>query len=63
MVFEHGVLRRIFGSDMDEEIGGWRKFSNECHMLYSLPDIIRLIKSRRIRWVGHVACLGKKRST
>jgi hypothetical protein len=60
-VFENRVLRRIFGSDKDEVIGGWRKFHNEeCHKLYSSPNFIRMVKSRRTRWVGHVVCLGEK---
>jgi hypothetical protein len=52
-VFENRVLRRIFGRKRD---GGWRKLHNEeIHNLYSSPSIIRIIKLRRIRWVGHVA--------
>jgi hypothetical protein len=55
------VLRRIFGSKRDEVTGVWRKLHNEeLHNLYSLPSIIRIIKSRRMRWVGHVARMGKK---
>jgi hypothetical protein len=50
------VLRRIFGSKRDEVTGEWRKlYSGELHNLYSSPDIIRQIKSRRMRWAGHVA--------
>jgi hypothetical protein len=50
------VLRRIFGPKRDELIGEWRKLHNgELHNLYSSPDIIRQIKSRRMRWAGHVA--------
>jgi hypothetical protein len=50
------VLRRIFGYKMDEVTGQWRKLhSRKLHNLYSLPDIIRHIKSRRMRWAGHVA--------
>jgi hypothetical protein len=60
--FENRVLRRIFGPKMDEVTGEWRKLhKGELHNLYSSPDIIRQIKSRRMRWVGHVACLGKGR--
>jgi hypothetical protein len=45
----------------DEEIGGWRKLHNEeLHNLYSSPSIIRVIKSRRMRWAGHVARLGRR---
>jgi hypothetical protein len=54
-LFENRVLRRIFGSKRDVT-GGWRKLHNEeLHDLYSLPNIIRIIKSRRVRWAGHVA--------
>jgi hypothetical protein len=57
------VLRRIFGLKKDEIIGGWRKLHNEeLHNLYSLPNVIRMIKSRRTRWAGHVACIGEKRN-
>jgi hypothetical protein len=50
-VFENRVLRRIFGPKMDEVTGEWRKLHNEkLHDLYSSPDIIRIIKSRRVRW-------------
>jgi hypothetical protein len=50
------VLRRIFGPKMDGETGGWRKLHNEeLHNLYSSPSIIRIIKSRRMWWAGHVA--------
>jgi hypothetical protein len=53
------VLRRIFGP----KTGGWRKLHNEeLHKLYSSPSIIRIIKSRRMRWVGHVARMGEKRN-
>jgi hypothetical protein len=55
-VFENRVLRRIFGPKRDEETGGWRKLHiEELHNLYSSPSIIRIIKSRRMRWAGHVA--------
>jgi hypothetical protein len=61
-VFENRVLRRIFGPKGDEVTGEWRKMHNEeLHNLYSSPDIIRQVKSRRIRWAGHVACMGEKR--
>jgi hypothetical protein len=60
--FENRVLRRIFGPKRDEVTGEWRKLHNEeLHILYSSPNIIRQIKSRRIRWAGHMACLGKER--
>jgi hypothetical protein len=62
MVFENRVLRRIFGPKRDEVTGGWRKLHNEdLHGLYSSPSIVRVIKARRIRWVGHVACMGEVR--
>jgi hypothetical protein len=60
-VFENRVLRRMFGMMRDEVTGGWRKMYNEeFHNLYSSPGIIRMIKSRRMRWVGHVARMGKR---
>jgi hypothetical protein len=50
------VLRRIFGPIRDEVTGGWRKVRNEeLHNLYSSPNIIRMVKSRRMTWAGHVA--------
>jgi hypothetical protein len=55
-VFEKRVLRRIFGPKRDEVMGKWRKLHiEELCSLYSLPSIIRIIKSRRMRWAGHVA--------
>jgi hypothetical protein len=55
-VFENRVLRRIFGPKRDEVTGGWRKLHNEELLdLYSTPSIIRVIKSKLMRWVGHVA--------
>jgi hypothetical protein len=55
-MFENRVLRRIFGRKRDEVTGGWRKLHNEeLHNLYPSPSIIRMIKSRRTRWAGHVA--------
>jgi hypothetical protein len=60
-VFENKVLRRIFRSKKDEVTGGWRKLHNEAlRDLYSSPSIIRIIKSRRIRWAGPVARMGGK---
>jgi len=55
------VLRRIFGPKKDEVTREWRKLRNEeLNDLYSLPNIFRVIKSRRIRWAGHVARMGEK---
>jgi hypothetical protein len=55
-VFEYRVLKRIFGLKRDEVTGGWRKLHNEeLHNLYSSPSVIRMIKLRRMRWIGHVA--------
>jgi hypothetical protein len=61
-VFENRLLRRIFGHKRDEVTGEWRKLHNEeLNGLYSLPNIVRVIKSGRLRWVGHVARMGKGR--
>jgi hypothetical protein len=63
-VFENRVLRRIFGPKRDEMTGEWRILHNEeLHDLYSSPSIIRIIKSRGMRWAGHVARMGEKRNT
>jgi hypothetical protein len=60
-VFENRVLRRIFGPKRDEVTGGWRKLHNEkLRNLYSSQNIIRMIKSRRMRWAGHVARMGRR---
>jgi hypothetical protein len=62
-VFENRVLRRIFGPKRDEVTGEWRKLHRgELHNLYSPPDIIRQIKSRRMRWGGQVARVGEGRN-
>jgi hypothetical protein len=59
--FENRVSRRIFGSKRDED-GSWRKLHNdELHSLHSLPNIVRVIKSRRMRWAAHVARMGEGR--
>jgi hypothetical protein len=61
-VFENRVLRRIFGLKRDEVMGEWRKLHNEeLRDLYSSPSIIRIIKSRRMRWTDHVARIGEKK--
>jgi hypothetical protein len=60
-VFENRVRRRIFGPKKDAVTGEWRKQHNEeLHDLYSLPSIIRMMKSRRMRWEGHVARMGRR---
>jgi hypothetical protein len=62
-VFENRVLRRIFGPKRGEVTGEWRKLHNEeLHILCSSPDIISQIKSRRMRWAGHVARMGEERN-
>ena len=61
-VFENMVLRRIFGPRRDEVRGEWRRVHNEeLNDLYSSPNIVRVIKLRRVRWAGHVARLGEER--
>jgi hypothetical protein len=61
-VFENRVLRRVFGPRRDEVTGEWRKLHNEeLNDLYSLPNIVRVVKSRRMRWAGHVARMGEDR--
>jgi hypothetical protein len=61
-VFEDKVLRRIFGPKRDEVTGEWRRLHNkELYALYSSLNIIRVIKSRRLRWAGHVARMGERR--
>jgi hypothetical protein len=61
-VFENRVLRRIFGPKRDKVTGEWRKLYNEeLHVRYSLPNIMRVIKLRRMRWAEHVARMGEGR--
>jgi hypothetical protein len=62
-VFENRVLREKFGPKRVEVTGGWRKLRNEkLRNLFSSPSMIRIIKSRRMRWAGHVARMGEKRN-
>ena len=59
-VFGNRVLRRVFGPKMDEVTREWRKLhNNELNNLYSSPNIVWVIKSRRMRWAGHVARMGR----
>jgi len=61
-VFENMVLRRIFGPKREEVTGEWRRLHNvELNYLYSSPNIVRVIKSRRMRWAGHMAHMGEAR--
>ena len=61
-MFENRVLRRVFGPKRDEVTGEWRKLHNEeLDDLYCSPNIIRVMKSRRMRWAGRVACMGERR--
>jgi len=61
-VFENRLLRRVFGPERDEVTGEWRKLHNEeLSDMYSLPNIVRVVKSRRMRWAGHVAHMGEGR--
>jgi hypothetical protein len=58
-VFQNRVLRKIFGPKREED-GSWRKLHNDkLHNLYSSPNLVRVIKSRRMRWAGHVAHMGR----
>ena len=60
-VFENRMLRRVFGPKRDEVTGEWRKLHEELSDLYALPNIVRVVKSRRMRWAGHVARMGEGR--
>ena len=61
-MFENRVLRRVFGPKRDEVTWEWRKLHNEeLNYLYPSPNIVRVIKSRRMRWAGHVVSMGERR--
>jgi hypothetical protein len=61
-MFENRVLRRVFGTKRDEVTEEWRKLHNEeLNDLYTLPNIVRVVKSRRRRWADHVTCMGEER--
>jgi hypothetical protein len=63
-MFQNRVLRGIFGRKREEVAGGWRRLHDEeLHNLYASPNIIRAVKSRRMRWVVHVRCKGEMRNT
>jgi hypothetical protein len=60
-MFENRVQRRIFGQGRDEVTGEWRNLhSEDLHDLYSSPSIVKIMKSRRMRWAGHLARMGEK---
>jgi hypothetical protein len=60
-VFENMVMRKVFGPKRDEVSGEWRKLhKEELNDLYSSPNIVRVVKSRRMRWAGHVARMGEE---
>jgi hypothetical protein len=62
-VFENRVLRKIFGPRRKQVAGGWRRLHNkELHNLYDSPNVIRLIKARRVRWAGHVVGMEEMRN-
>ena len=61
-VFENRVLRRVFGPKRDEVTGEWRKLHNEeLRDIHYLPNIVRVVKARRMRWAGHVVHMGEGR--
>jgi hypothetical protein len=58
-MFKNRVPRKIFGTKREEVVGGWTRLHNEeLRNFHASPNVIREIKSRRMRWAGHVACLG-----
>jgi len=62
-VFMNGVLFTILGPKREEVVGAWRRLHNEeFHNLYTSPNIVGVIKSRRMRWAGHVTCMGGVRN-
>jgi len=62
-VIENRVLRRVFGPKRNKVTGEWRKpHKEELNDLYFLPNIVRVVKSRLMRWAGHVACMGEDRA-
>jgi hypothetical protein len=62
-VIENRLLRRIFGYKGEEVVGGWRRLHNEeLYNFYASPNVIRVIKWRRMGWAGHVACMGEMRN-
>jgi hypothetical protein len=63
MMFENGVLRKVFGSELEEVAGGWRRLHNEeLHNLYTSPYVMRVIKLRSMRLTGLVTCMGEMRN-
>jgi hypothetical protein len=60
-VLENRMLRRIFGPKRDEVTGDWRKLHNEELTELYLPNMFRVVKSRRMSWIGHVECLGERK--
>ena len=60
-MFQNRVLRRVFGPKRDEVTGEWRKLNEELSDLNSLPNVVRVVKSRRMRWTGHMVRMGEER--
>jgi hypothetical protein len=61
-VFENRVPRRIFGPKREKVAGGWRRLHKELHNLDTSPNIIQVIRSGRMKWMGHIACMGEMRN-